>query len=61
MAFYLTDEERCPFGLGWEYKRRGRPLDDCPFKPGTRRYEEFVEGFQQFICTDHKKTSYDDK
>lgn len=48
----LKDEERLPFGLGWEYARRGLELEDCPFNDS--RSIKFTEGFEQFRCSDRK-------
>lgn len=49
MPFLLKDNERSPFGLGWEYARRGKGEGDCPFLEGQEKEREvFLQGFGQF-------------
>ena len=48
-GYYLKDRDRCAFSLGWEYRRRGKPLDDNPFPLGHWKHEAFIEGYQQFL------------
>ena len=57
MAFWLKDNERSVFGLGWEYKRREKSLEDNPFVEGTKEYSKFIEGYNAF--TPSKKSLYD--
>lgn len=57
MAFWLRDTERSPFGLGWEYARRGRDLTDCPFPLDTKESRQFSHGFAAFIPS--KTAEYD--
>ncbi len=52
---YLKDEDRSAYGLGWEYRRRGLPADDCPFKD-EKRINEFMAGYRVFQCSDDKCT-----
>ena len=43
----VPDEERTAFGLGFEYRRRGRPLDDNPFPAGHWKHEMFTDGWRE--------------
>lgn len=43
---YLKDEERSAFGLGYEFNRRGRPLDDNPFDQREWQAAQFREGWR---------------
>lgn len=51
MTVWLKDNERCYFGLGWEYRRKGIPLDDCPFPMNSYAREQFVNGWKTFVCS----------
>ena len=48
MAFWLTDKERGYFGLGWEYRRRNRPITDNPFTEGHWGWDAFRDGYLAF-------------
>ena len=50
-GFWLKDEERSPFGLGWEYARREKTIDDNPFSKETelKQWRQFNLGFDQFL------------
>jgi hypothetical protein len=43
---YIKDEDRSAFGLGYEYARRSRPLDDNPFPLGNWKHALFSEGWR---------------
>jgi len=49
----IKDQDRSPFGLGWEYRRRGWTQDRCPLPPGDRR-EDFRHGHEAFRCSDRR-------
>lgn len=49
----VKDEERTPFGLGWEFRRRGLKPKNCPFKD-QESVRKFNEGYQKFICSDYQ-------
>lgn len=55
----MPDEERTAFGLGWEYKRRGRPITDNPFPSDHWRFQFFRDGW--FAFTDHELKQKDRK
>ena len=46
----LTDAERSPRGLGWEYARRKWNRDRCPLK-GVEARREFAYGYDHYICS----------
>jgi hypothetical protein len=46
--YYLKDRQRCAFGLGWEYRRRGQSIDENPFDPDHWKHAAFREGFEKF-------------
>lgn len=45
-AQWIKDEDRSAFGLGYEYSRRGRPLDDNPFPLGSWKHSMFADGWR---------------
>jgi hypothetical protein len=47
-VFVLKDRERSAFGLGWEYARRGKLIDDCPLEPNSLHAQQFRDGFLAF-------------
>jgi hypothetical protein len=49
----LTDAQRSPRGLGWEYARRGWDRSRCPLR-GVEARLEFAWGYDHFVCTDPK-------
>ena len=49
----LTDAERSPRGLGWEYARRKWGRERCPLK-GVEARREFAYGFDQYVCEEPK-------
>lgn len=57
MAFWLRDTERSPFGLGWEYARRGLDDLDCPFPLDSKESRQFSHGFASFKTS--KTAEYD--
>ena len=61
-VYYIPDEQRHPLGLGWEYRRRGKSIDDNPFPAGSRQWKDFRQGFvefaepgSRFMVTHHEK------
>lgn len=50
-TYNCSDFERGAFSLGWEYHRRGRPIDDNPFDPGSNRHAWFQDGWEKFADT----------
>lgn len=46
----MTDSERSPFGLGWEYARRKWNRERCPLK-GTEAWFKFACGYDQYVCS----------
>ena len=50
----FPDSKRTPFGLGWEYKRRGLSITECPFITGSKEAIAFEEGFKVFHCNNPK-------
>jgi hypothetical protein len=59
MAFWLKDAERSPFGLGWEYHRRGEEMGNCPFDD-LKSIRMFEKGFKQFRSTKPRTLLYHD-
>ena len=49
----LTDAERSPRGLGWEYRRRKWDRSRCPFK-SFEKISEFSHGYDNYVCEDAK-------
>lgn len=47
-TYHCSDSERGAFSLGWEYRRRGRPVNENPFAPGSNRHKWFREGWERF-------------
>lgn len=47
-TYTVRDSDRSAFGLGWEYRRRERPLIDNPFPPESQRAQWFEEGWREF-------------
>jgi hypothetical protein len=43
---FLKDNQRSAFGLGYEFNRRGRPLDDNPFPVDRWEHKEFCDGWK---------------
>lgn len=59
MAFALKDSERTRFGLGWEYVRRGHPINQNPFRTKYAR-EQFESGYRSFKCSKPETLLYND-
>ena len=41
----MPDSQRSAFGLGWEYHRRGQPIEHDPFPTESRQFAWFREGW----------------
>lgn len=48
MAHWLRDKERSAFGLGWETRRRGGTVDNNKFVIGSKDWQAFRQGFNEF-------------
>ncbi len=44
----LTDRERTAFGLGWEFRRRGLPIESNPFPLEHWKFDDFCAGWREF-------------
>lgn len=51
---FIADENRTPFGLGWEYRRRDWDSSKCPFPPESDESQAFLCGYKSFRCSDRK-------
>lgn len=45
---YIADADRCAFGLGYEYARRGIAADDNPFPAGHWKHSDFYAGWKAY-------------
>lgn len=57
-GYYLLDNKRSAFGLGWEHCRRKISYDN-PFEASDWRHEAFAEGYASFqppkvVNNDHR-------
>lgn len=53
--YTIADKRRAAFDLGWEYRRRGRPIEDNPFHPETEKWQWFREGWRAFKDQDLRR------
>lgn len=44
-GYYLKDEERCAFGLGYEHCRRGLPISKNPFDRSHWKWQDYRDGW----------------
>ena len=47
-GYYLPDDERCAFGLGWEHRRRNLGYTN-PFVGHEWKEEAYQDGYEQFV------------
>lgn len=50
-VYYKTDRELAAYDLGWEYRRRERPITDNPFHPELEKWQWFRDGWKAFDDT----------
>jgi hypothetical protein len=47
-VYYIPDKDRHPFGLGWEFHRRGKTVNDNPFPVDSQKWNDFRQGWEEF-------------
>lgn len=52
----ISDEDRSPLGLGWEYRRRGWSQDLCPLT-GKENRLLFAQGFHSYVCSNPRSNA----
>lgn len=45
-----------PFELGMQAAQAGRAVESCPFSRHGREWVRWFSGWQNYYCTQHKKT-----
>jgi len=61
MAFWLKDNERCAFGLGWEQHRRGVGIDTNPFGVNSWQWKDFRTGYVAYRESESATYSKEEK